>query len=129
MEALPDDAGWSQVVAADGAFHHALVRAVGSPRLERLYDSLAGEIRLCVAQLRPSWASPSEIGKEHHEVLAVLDSGDVEAAEARMTQHLERAVRDLTARLERRVRPPGRLRALSGGDGRPGATARRARRR
>ena len=41
MEALPDDAGWSQVVDADGAFHHALVRAVGSPRLERLYDSLA----------------------------------------------------------------------------------------
>ena len=40
MEALPDDAGWSQVVAADGAFHHALVRAVGSPRLERLYGSL-----------------------------------------------------------------------------------------
>jgi DNA-binding GntR family transcriptional regulator len=96
MEALPDDAGWHQVVAADGAFHHALVRAVGSPRLERLYGSLSGEIRLCVAQLRPSWASPSAIGHEHHEVLDVLESGDVRAAEARMTAHLERAVRDLT---------------------------------
>ena len=29
-------------------------------------------------------------------MLAVLESGDVEAAEARMTAHLERAVRDLT---------------------------------
>jgi len=96
MEALPDDAGWSQVVAADGAFHHALVNAVGSPRLERLYGALSGEIRLCVAQLRPSWASPSEIGHEHHEVLDVIESGDVAAAEARMTAHLERAVRDLT---------------------------------
>jgi DNA-binding GntR family transcriptional regulator len=96
MEALPDDAGWHQVVAADGAFHHALVSAVGSPRLERLYGSLSGEIRLCVAQLRPSWASPSAIGHEHHEVLDVLESGDVRAAEARMTAHLERAVRDLT---------------------------------
>ena len=96
MEALPDDAGWHQVVAADGAFHHALVRAVGSPRLERLYGSLSGEIRLCVAQLRPSWASPSAIGHEHHEVLDVLETGDVKAAEARMTAHLERAVRDLT---------------------------------
>jgi DNA-binding GntR family transcriptional regulator len=96
MEALPDDAGWSQVVAADSAFHHALVSAVGSPRLERLYRSLSGEIRLCVAQLRPSWASPSAIGHEHHEVLDVLESGDVQAAEARMTAHLERAVRDLT---------------------------------
>ena len=96
MEALPDDAGWHQVVAADGAFHHALVRAVGSPRLERLYGSLSGEIRLCVAQLRPSWASPSAIGHEHHEVLDVLETGDVQAAEARMTAHLQRAVRDLT---------------------------------
>jgi DNA-binding GntR family transcriptional regulator len=96
MEALPDNAGWHQVVAADGAFHHALVSAVGSPRLERLYGSLSGEIRLCVAQLRPSWASPSAIGHEHHEVLDVLESGDVKAAEARMTAHLERAVRDLT---------------------------------
>jgi DNA-binding GntR family transcriptional regulator len=96
MEALPDDAGWHQVVAADGAFHHALVNAVGSPRLERLYGSLSGEIRLCVAQLRPSWASPSAIGHEHHEVLDVLESGDVRAAEARMTAHLERAVHDLT---------------------------------
>jgi DNA-binding GntR family transcriptional regulator len=96
MEALPDDAGWHQVVAADGAFHHALVSAVGSPRLERVYGSLSGEIRLCVAQLRPSWASPSAIGHEHHEVLDVLESGNVRAAEARMTAHLERAVRDLT---------------------------------
>jgi DNA-binding GntR family transcriptional regulator len=96
MEALPDDAGWHQVVAADGGFHHALVEAVGSPRLERLYGALSGEIRLCVAQLRPSWASPSAIGREHHEVLDVLESGDVRAAEARMTAHLERAVRDLT---------------------------------
>ena len=96
MEALPDDAGWSKVVAADGAFHHALVSAVGSPRLERLYGALSGEIRLCVAQLRPSWASPSAIGREHHEVLDVLETGDVAAAEARMTAHLERAVRDLT---------------------------------
>ena len=38
---------------------------------------LSGEIRLCVAQLRPSWASPSAIGHEHHEVLDVLESGDV----------------------------------------------------
>ena len=57
---------------------------------------LSGEIRLCVAQLRPSWASPSAIGHEHHEVLDVLETGDVQAAEARMTAHLERAVRDLT---------------------------------
>jgi DNA-binding GntR family transcriptional regulator len=97
MEQLSPEAGWSQVVDGDGAFHSALVSAVGSPRLERLYGSLSGEIRLCVAQLRPSWASPSAIAAEHKEVLAVLESGDIEAAEARITAHLERAVHDLTS--------------------------------
>src|SRR3954454_5534945 len=33
MEALPNDARWSAVVAADAPFHRALVTAVGSPRL------------------------------------------------------------------------------------------------
>ena len=94
MEALPDDAPWSRVVAADGDFHQALVSAVGSPRLARLYGALSGEIRLCVAQLRPSWVIG---GRASGACSAVARSpGDVGAAEARMTAHLERAVRDLT---------------------------------
>ena len=91
MEALPAGAPWSRVVAADGDFHQALVSAVGSSRLLRVYGALSGEIRLCVAQLRPSWV----IGPEHRELLAALEAGDV-LAEARMRAHLERAVHDLT---------------------------------
>jgi DNA-binding GntR family transcriptional regulator len=90
------DSHWSEVVQADMGFHQALARAAGSPRLERLYGSLSGEIRLCIAQLRPSWASPAEMGEEHRDLLAVIESGDVAAAEARMTRHLDRALHDLT---------------------------------
>ena len=57
---------------------------------------MSGEIRLCIAQLRPSWQSPTHMSDEHRELLAVIESGDVVAAEARMAAHLERAVRDLT---------------------------------
>jgi len=88
---------WSEVVDADLGFHHALARAVGSPRLERLYLSMSGEIRLCIAQLRPSWTSPAAMGDEHRELLEVIERGSVEIAEARMAAHLERAVRDLTS--------------------------------
>jgi DNA-binding GntR family transcriptional regulator len=87
---------WSAVVDADIGFHHALAHSVGSPRLERLYESMSGEIRLCIAQLRPSWASPAELGAEHRDLLAVIERGNVEEAEARMTAHLERALHDLT---------------------------------
>jgi len=96
LSELTPHSHWSEVVDADLGFHHALARAVGSPRLERLYLSMSGEIRLCIAQLRPSWQSPTHMSDEHRELLAVIESGDVVAAEARMAAHLERAVRDLT---------------------------------
>jgi len=95
---LTPRSSWSSVVDADHAFHRALVRATGSPRLERLYLSLAGEIKLCVAQLRPAWSSPAEMAAEHRAVLDVIEAGDVDDAVERMTEHLERAVRDLTVR-------------------------------
>ncbi|MDA0173825.1 GntR family transcriptional regulator [Solirubrobacter taibaiensis] len=96
LAALRVDSRWSQVVDADMGFHHALAHAAGSPRLERLYGSLSGEIRLCIAQLRPSWASPAAMGEEHRDLLAVIERGDVAEAEARMTAHLDRALHDLT---------------------------------
>ena len=96
LSELTPHSHWSEVVDADLGFHHALARAVGSPRLERLYLSMSGEIRLCISQLRPSWQSPMHMSDEHRELLAIIESGDVQAAEARMREHLQRAVRDLT---------------------------------
>jgi DNA-binding GntR family transcriptional regulator len=87
---------WSSVVDADLGFHRALAQATGSPRLERLYLSLSGEIRLCIAQLRPAWSSPAEMAAEHRALLDVIEAGDVDDGIARMTAHLERAVHDLT---------------------------------
>jgi DNA-binding GntR family transcriptional regulator len=87
---------WSRVVDADLGFHRALASATGSPRLEKLYLSLSGEIRLCIAQLRPAWPSPAAMAAEHRTLLDVIESGDVDDAVARMTAHLERAVHDLT---------------------------------
>jgi DNA-binding GntR family transcriptional regulator len=88
---------WSEVVDADLGFHHALARSVGNPRLERLYLSMSGEIRLCIAQLRPAWTSPAAMGDEHRDLLDVIERGNVDTAQARVTAHLERAVRDLTS--------------------------------
>jgi len=97
LSALTEHSQWSEVVEADLGFHHTLARAVGSPRLERLFLSLSGEIRLCMAQLRPAWTSPAAMGAEHRELLDVIERGPVDAAVTRMTVHLERAVGDLTS--------------------------------
>ena len=98
FEALGDEVGWSDVVEADMAFHMALMDAVGSPRLARVYAVLEGEIRLCIAQLRPAWHTPSALAEEHRQVLDGILAGTVSAAVARMREHLDKAVRDLTGR-------------------------------
>jgi DNA-binding GntR family transcriptional regulator len=95
LQALPDDAHWSQVVDADYGFHVALVSATGSERLSRLYSSMEGEVRLCIAQLRPAWHTPSALAEEHREVLEGIVAGSVAEAEERMREHLVKAVRDL----------------------------------
>jgi DNA-binding GntR family transcriptional regulator len=105
LQALADDAHWSEVVDADFAFHQALVTATASPRLSRLHASLEGEIRLCIAQLRPAWHTPSALAEEHRQVLEGILAGSVSAAEERMREHLEKAVRDLTVRARERAAP------------------------
>jgi DNA-binding GntR family transcriptional regulator len=103
LQAVPEDAHWSEVVDADFEFHRALIAAVGSARLSRLHSSLEGEIRLCIAQLRPAWHTPAALAEEHRQVLEGILAGSVTAAEARMREHLERAVRDLTGRARERA--------------------------
>jgi DNA-binding GntR family transcriptional regulator len=104
FEALGDKAHWSEAVDADLAFHVALIEAVGSSRLARLHAALEGEIRLCIAQLRPAWHTPSALAEEHRQVLDGILAGSPPAAEARMREHLDKAVRDLTGRARERER-------------------------
>jgi DNA-binding GntR family transcriptional regulator len=98
FQALGDDVHWSEAVEADLAFHVALIEAAGSDRMRRLHATLQDEIRLCIAQLRPAWHTPAALAEEHREVLDGILAGSPDAAEARMREHLDKAVRDLTGR-------------------------------
>jgi DNA-binding GntR family transcriptional regulator len=63
---------WSAVVDAHDAVHGAIVAAADSPRIERAYAALAGEMRLFVTQLRPSW-SLERMAEHHERLLADLE--------------------------------------------------------
>jgi DNA-binding GntR family transcriptional regulator len=96
LEALPRRAPWDEVVEADMDFHMALVEAVGSPRLERVYASLQSEIRLCMVQLKPVYDDVTNVAAEHRDLLELIANGPKRAALKMMTEHLAIAVRDLT---------------------------------
>lgn len=100
LSAVPDDAPHSVFVDADLDFHRALVRSVDSPRLSRLYTALSGEIHLSMVQSRYALGR-ERIAREHGEVLAALEAGDVAIGEQRMRSHLEGACEALADRLDR----------------------------
>ena len=66
------DPPWSAVVDAHGAVHGAIVAAARSPRLERAHAALAGELRLFVIQLKPSW-SLDRMAEHHDRLLEDLE--------------------------------------------------------
>lgn len=88
MAALSPDAPWSAAVAEHMALHEALIEAVGSPRLERLYGVLAAETRLGLVRLREVYEDREVLVDEHRELLDAIAYGPEEAARAAVAAHL-----------------------------------------
>ena len=88
MGAVDAAAPWSESVAEHMALHQALIEAVGSPRLERLYGSLAAETRLGLVRLRRVYEDREVLVREHRELLDAIARGPVEEARAAVAAHL-----------------------------------------
>ncbi|MBB6346743.1 GntR family transcriptional regulator [Nonomuraea muscovyensis] len=91
MDALPVGAAWAESVSEHMALHQALIEAVGSPRLERLYGALAAETRLGLVRLREVYTDRDVLVHEHRELLDTIADGPVEAARAAVAAHLSHA--------------------------------------
>jgi len=79
------DPPWSAVVDAHDRVHGGLVGAAQSPRLERAYGTLAGEMRLFVIQIRPSW-SLERMAAHHERLLADLEREGPEPLRAHLAE-------------------------------------------
>ena len=69
---------WGAVAEAHEAFHHAIVRASDSPRLEAVHRQVGAELRLFVLQLPPAWTF-ERIASDHLELVQQLESDGPEA--------------------------------------------------
>jgi DNA-binding GntR family transcriptional regulator len=95
-------------VEADLAFHSAIVDGAGNRRLARAHESLRAEIRLLLAQLVNRYASVRQLAKEHRDLLAAIEAGDPDEAEAAIRGHLGRATVWLAEHAVTRPRPRAR---------------------
>jgi DNA-binding GntR family transcriptional regulator len=77
------DPQWGEVAEAHDEVHLALVRAAGSDRIARAYDSLSGELRLFVMALRPHW-SLERMAAQHEELIEELERVGPEALRAHL---------------------------------------------
>jgi len=80
LEALPEDASWSELLQHDHAVHQAIVVASGSERLLQFQEGLLAESQLLLAFVRDKDEQRSTIRPNHRELIKALVAGDLEGA-------------------------------------------------
>ncbi|MGH3390145.1 MAG: FCD domain-containing protein, partial [Actinomadura sp.] len=80
---------------ADQAFHEVLVSASGSPRLERMAQTLLVEARMCLTALQEKYPEPADLVEEHRKLVDAIADGD----EIRLLRLIEEHMIDSVARL------------------------------
>ena len=104
MDELARDADPGLQVGADFALHRELCALAGNPRLLRVFDDLAVEIRLVIVFIGRLYADPVTIAATHGPILDALAARDPDAAASAIELHLGDA----------RTRVVGQFRELAG---------------
>jgi DNA-binding GntR family transcriptional regulator len=83
---------YAEFVEHELAFHAALVAHIGSPRLDRLFAQVLGELRLVLGRLAAGSdaAEVRRVLKSYDDIYAAATRGDVEQAQDLLRAHLDR---------------------------------------
>jgi GntR family transcriptional repressor for pyruvate dehydrogenase complex len=88
-------------VKADADFHLELARATGNEIIASLSSSMTSLLRVWATRGVRAAGETSTSAKEHRPILAAVTSGDVNAARAAMSEHMDRAAERLRTTLAR----------------------------
>jgi DNA-binding GntR family transcriptional regulator len=95
MEAITGEQPWDEIVDIDLRFHRELIDAIDSPRMRRTFTSLQSELRLLLAQMKPHYDRPDQLGAEHRIVYDAVAGERPATAVKRVREHLEVGVEDI----------------------------------
>lgn len=87
---------WMSVARLDLAFHETLVEGSGSPRLVRMFRTLAAETQVCLNALEGAYPTRRPLVAEHRRLLRALIAGEEEHVTAKLEEHFSHAVRHLS---------------------------------
>ncbi|HEY2763620.1 MAG TPA: GntR family transcriptional regulator [Pseudonocardiaceae bacterium] len=84
---------------ADHDFHTTLVRLSGSPRLQRMAQTLLAETRMCLIALQATGPEPQRLVTEHQALLDAIQDGDESGLIGLLSEHMADAVARIEADL------------------------------
>jgi DNA-binding GntR family transcriptional regulator len=87
---------WQEIARLDMQFHSSFVAGTGNSRLVRIYQTLATETRLCIANLKVAHSRADVLLEEHQNILRLLEAGDRKGLLEAIKGHMQNAVKDLT---------------------------------
>jgi DNA-binding GntR family transcriptional regulator len=82
----------ADIVAADLAFHAAIVAALGSSRIDAFYAGLTRELRFYLMALSAherEYENPSKVVSEHEPLMKAVRAGDAQRAQREASHHIE----------------------------------------
>lgn len=85
------DGDWDRMVDADWSFHEHLVGFLGSARLDRFFETIQAELRLCLSILDRADDDPDELVAEHRELCDLLLDGERARCRALLSARLNDA--------------------------------------
>lgn len=97
--AVARGASYAELNETHLAIHVSLVGLAGSPRLVAMARSLVAELKLVLAQIDRIERNAHDQADSHGSLVAILDSGDIDAAVADIEHHLAHAEDDILAAL------------------------------
>jgi DNA-binding GntR family transcriptional regulator len=102
MELYMNAGDWPKLAREDLLFHETMVEAAQSPRLSRMYSTLAAETMLCLSAFDERYIRPPTAVEEHQRLLDRLVGGDLAEMLAEIDRQMSHAVDSLSrARRER----------------------------
>ena len=95
-DALEEDR-WQDVAALDVKFHQTVVQATRSPRLNRMFSTLAAETLLCIRQFRHIHGRRETVLEQHRRLQELIRTRDEAGYLAEIEWHLKTSVPMLEA--------------------------------
>lgn len=90
MRAAVEEGDWRAAARADEEFHHALVQALGSPRITAFHGQMQAEMRLLLVTAEGRVPETDKVA-EHANLLELARSGDMDGYLAAARRHLQRS--------------------------------------